>query len=103
MYREDDRLATPSEACREWAWNVGQEPRYADQQWLLTDYDTWERNPHYHGPAQEHPYDAEARAEAEMEESQSGFEDFEYRERCKLSAQLAVYEAQKVLDDDIPF
>lgn len=41
------------EAVREWAWIVGQD--YPDRQWLLTDYDTWERNPHYRGQEQVHP------------------------------------------------
>ena len=43
------------EAVREWVWNVGQDR--ADQQWILSDYDTWERNPHYTGPDQGHPED----------------------------------------------
>lgn len=50
---ENDRPATPAEAVREWAWVVGQER--PDSQWLLSDYDTWERNPHYTGPEQAHP------------------------------------------------
>ena len=41
------------DAVRQWAWNVGQD--YPDRQWLLTDYDTWECNPHYRGPEQVHP------------------------------------------------
>jgi hypothetical protein len=43
------------EAVREWVWNVGQDR--SDQQWVLSDYDTWERNPHYTGPDQDHPED----------------------------------------------
>ena len=43
------------EAVREWTWNVGQDR--SDQQWILSDYDTWERNPHYTGPDQGHPED----------------------------------------------
>ena len=43
------------EAVREWVWTVGQDR--ADQQWVLSDYDTWERNPHYRGPDQGHPED----------------------------------------------
>ena len=41
------------EAVREWAWIVGQ--NHLDTQWLLTNYDTWECNPHYCGPEQRHP------------------------------------------------
>ena len=104
-YQEEDRLATPREACREWAWNVGHEPRYVGSQWLLTDYDTWERNPHYHGPAQEHPYDAEARQDYELslEDSQSGFEDFEYRARKTREAVEGSNFVAPDVDDDIPF
>jgi hypothetical protein len=29
----------------------------ADEQWILSPYDTWERNPHYTGPDQGHPED----------------------------------------------
>ena len=55
MYDEQDRPITTAEAVREWAWVVGAE--HLDCQWLLSDYDTWERNPHYTGPAQRHPED----------------------------------------------
>ena len=55
MYDEAARPITTAEAVREWAWVVGAER--ADTQWLLSDYDTWERNPHYTGPAQRHPED----------------------------------------------
>lgn len=43
------------EAVREWAFNYGYD--HPDQQWLLSDLDTWERNPHYNGPDQGHPED----------------------------------------------
>lgn len=62
-------LATEADAIREWAWNVGYEDCYKDSQWILSNYDTWERNPHYTGPAQTHPecedYYYEQQAEAE--------------------------------------
>lgn len=46
-------MTTISEAVREWAWIVGQDcPQDA---WLLTSYDSWERNPHYRGIAVDHP------------------------------------------------
>lgn len=48
-------LATAQEAVREWAWNVGYEDKYKDRMWMCSNYDTWERNPHYHGPEQIHP------------------------------------------------
>jgi hypothetical protein len=48
-------LATPTDACREYARNVGFKNQ--DHAWILTDYDTWESNPFYHGPAVRHPED----------------------------------------------
>lgn len=45
------------QGIREWIWWVGQEPRFKDCQWILSDYDTWEQNPHYRGPEQRHPED----------------------------------------------
>lgn len=50
-------LATPAEAAREYAINVGREN--PDRAWILTHYDTWERNPFYSGPPQRHPEDDE--------------------------------------------
>ena len=41
------------ESVRQCVWVVGQDRR--DQQWILSDYDSWERNPHYRGPDQGHP------------------------------------------------
>jgi hypothetical protein len=43
------------EAVREWTFIVGREN--SDQAWLLSDYDTWERNPFYDGPKVRHPED----------------------------------------------
>jgi len=51
----DDRCATHAEAMKEYASNAGQDR--PDQQWILTPYDVWERNPHYSGPPQRHPDD----------------------------------------------
>ena len=48
-YDSEDHVATPSEAMREYARNVGQDQ--TDTAWILTDYDTWEPNPFYVGPA----------------------------------------------------
>jgi hypothetical protein len=41
-------IATKSEAVREWAYTVGINRQ--DREWILSDYDTWELNPHYVGP-----------------------------------------------------
>lgn len=51
----DNRGPKMDEAVKEWARNVGRDN--LDRQWLLTDYDTWERNPFYSGPPQRHPED----------------------------------------------
>lgn len=52
---EEDRMATPAEACKEYARNVGMDN--PDQPWILTDWDTWEPNPCYSGPSVPHPED----------------------------------------------
>lgn len=46
-------VATLEDACREYAQDYGKE--HSQSQWLLTPWDTWERNPHYSGPDQPHP------------------------------------------------
>ena len=47
------------DAIREWVHIVGrQRPECA---WLCSDYDTWEKNPFYYGPAVPHPESDEAR------------------------------------------
>lgn len=59
MYDEDKEyssLATMTEAVREYAFNVGSDR--PDVAWILSPYDTWERNPFYVGPKQPHPEDA---------------------------------------------
>jgi hypothetical protein len=48
-----ENLATPREACRELARNVGAEQ--PERPWILTDFDTWEPNPFYSGPPAPHP------------------------------------------------
>jgi len=78
--QEEDHLATPAEACREYARNVGEQHR--DRAWILTDWDTWERNPYYHGPAQPHPE----------------FEDYITPEQTPV-----VVEVPNTPDEDIPF
>ena len=57
MIRPDDQthMATPAEACKEFARNVGAD--HPDRAWILTDFDTWERNPYYSGPPVPHPED----------------------------------------------
>ena len=48
-------LATMAEAVQEYALNVGREN--LDRAWILSDYDSWERNPFYRGTPQPHPED----------------------------------------------
>lgn len=55
FYDEEDRLATPAEACREHAENVGRD--HADVAWILSPFDTWHRNPFYRGAPVPHPED----------------------------------------------
>lgn len=48
-------VGTSPPHVKEWARNVG--ATRPDQEWLLTDYDSWERNPFYSGPPGRHPED----------------------------------------------
>jgi hypothetical protein len=41
------------EAVREWTYIVGAEN--PDRPWILSDWDTWEKNPFYKGPPVDHP------------------------------------------------
>jgi hypothetical protein len=52
---EDDVLATPSDAVREYVRYVGSTRQ--DSPWILSQYDSWEPNPYYSGPPQPHPED----------------------------------------------
>lgn len=47
--------ATNNDALREYARNAGAMAQQS--QWILTPWDTWERNPFYAGPEQRHPED----------------------------------------------
>tara|TARA_R110000751_G_scaffold296352_1_gene405521 strand:+ start:388 stop:579 length:192 start_codon:yes stop_codon:yes gene_type:complete len=46
-----------ADSVDQWKRNVGEED--TDRQWLLTNFDTWVKNPHYVGPDQRHPEDYE--------------------------------------------
>lgn len=50
-----EEFATQADAYREMVVNMGQDR--PDHCWILTPYDTWERNPAYQGPPQPHPED----------------------------------------------
>lgn len=62
-YNEDSAPATMSQAVAEYAANVGQENR--ERAWILSPFDSWERNPFYNGPAVKHP---EELADEDMDE-----------------------------------
>ena len=50
------RFGSPEAAAvREYASIAGSE--HPDRAWILSPYDTWERNPHYQGPPVRHPDD----------------------------------------------
>ena len=53
MDYEEDRPATMQEAAQEYAANVGAD--HPDQEWICTQYDSWERNPFYQGLPGRHP------------------------------------------------
>jgi hypothetical protein len=46
-------MTTIQEAVNEFTEIVGREN--ADRQWILSNYDSWERNPFYRGEDQPHP------------------------------------------------
>ena len=64
-------LATESDAVREYTLNVGRE--HPEREWILSDYDSWARNPFYRGPKGRHPEDDRDEEweayEAEMEKA----------------------------------
>jgi hypothetical protein len=55
MFDPDDRPATQGEAYNEMVQNLGLDS--PDQEWILSPYDVWERNPAYTGPRGPHPED----------------------------------------------
>jgi hypothetical protein len=55
MMDDFDRPATQAEAYQEMVGNIGSDN--PDNEWILTPYDTWERNPAYTGPRGPHPED----------------------------------------------
>lgn len=64
MY-EEDRIATPADACREYAYAVGGD--HPSSPYILTDYDTFERNPFFTGPRCWYKLDPEGRDYDEWE------------------------------------
>lgn len=50
-----EHMATPGEAAKEYARNAGMD--FPERAWILTPWDTWEKNPSYTGPSRPHPED----------------------------------------------
>lgn len=50
---QDTRLASMAEAADEYVVHMGR--HNPDREWILSQYDTWHRNPAYRGPAGPHP------------------------------------------------
>jgi hypothetical protein len=84
--------ATESDAVREWVGNVGAE--CPDRAWLCSNYDTWEKNPHYVGPEEPHPEDDDAWEDIaawRAARAQKAAEDA--IERAKVAADIAAFNA----------
>jgi hypothetical protein len=91
--RENDRPATPSEAMREYTWNVGRDR--PDRAWICTPYDTWEPNPFYTGDPVAHPEDRDFNdpdAQQPVAGHHNGFDDFDTK-----------VQVEELNDDDLPF
>lgn len=92
MYFDEERPATPAEAMREYALNVGADN--PQRPWILTDYDVWIKNPHYQGPPVPHPEDAHMMTEEEV----AAFAETASRPLPKIVPKFC-----PLRDDEIPF
>lgn len=54
-YYEETNYGTEQDRVDQYTSVYGAEK--TDCQWILSPFDTWERNPHYNGPDQGHPED----------------------------------------------
>jgi len=94
--REEEHLATPSEAVAEYGRNAG--AMFPDRAWLLHDWDVWVKNPHYVGPPVKHPEEAYSEM---MEGSEApGFDDPSRADEWKSGGAA---EMDDNPDDDVPF
>jgi hypothetical protein len=84
MRHPDDEcgpVATYSDAFKEYARNAGHER--PDSEWILTPWDTWEKNPWYSGKPGRHPED-------------------DYDENYP-PGEVMTFASRDFKDDDIPF
>jgi len=91
-YEEPTHLATPREAMLEHAHNAGMDE--PDRCWILTPFDTWERNPFYSGPTEPHPEDDWAYEFI----AEHGIEAWRKEDEKPFSSGV-----KNFLDDEIPF
>jgi hypothetical protein len=64
-----------------------------DRQWILSGWDTWERNPYYHGEEQQHP-----------EDDMPHEEWLEHQEwLANMKKEVRVEKVEEVGNDDCPF
>jgi len=92
MYYEDDQMATPGDAMREYARNVGED--MPERAWILTDWDVWMPNPHYQGPPCPHPEDYSPEDDELSEDQKEMIE-------CEVKVERPV--VQPPSDEEIPF
>jgi len=79
-------MSFQEDAVREWVWAYGSER--PEQAWILSNYDTWHKNPFYQGPEQRHPEDY-------------GFDDDE--DECPHDYTCPPIVWTDAVDEDIPF
>lgn len=95
MMNELDRPATQAEAYREMVVNMGQDR--PEQCWILTPYDTWERNPAYTGPLEPHPEDD--RGEWEVPVNKPIIPSYSEMDFCPLCQQIHAGQCRDLGDD----
>lgn len=76
-----------------------------DSAWILSPFDTWEKNPHYKGPKQPHPEDAIGMTAEEYDELLAEYEaEAETQAEARaLPPPPAPFVQGVMADDDLPF
>lgn len=90
--QEWGEMATPMDACREYALNVGRDRE--ESAWILTDFDVWMPNPFYSGPPVPHPED-DMRGWKEDYDDQLFLNEEEEEERNQVWRELAQMSADE--------